>query len=420
MAPPMDAAMHQPAPTLPQHAEAQRVASLHAYGILDTPREAVFDDITRIASAICEVPIAVVNLIDAERQWFKSEIGLGVRETPLATSICAHAILEHDYLEVPDTTLDPRFSHNPLVTGEPRLRFYAGALLRTPDGQALGTVCVLDTVPRALGLRQVETLRALARQVMAQLELRKMLAASEALNLHRARVMATVGHDLKSPLRAAMYALAKLRADGIETQRPRLDAAQAELNLIEQKFAELVGAATGKAGVTPPTLSDTPIQPVFDALARAWHRAAERKGIALRFVDTDALACSNASLLETLLGNLAGNAIKYTPRGGRVRFECSADAESVRIQVSDTGIGMEPSRVEDYFGAFTQAEPTSEGLGVGLWIVRQTADVLGASVRIESQLGAGSQVCVALPAAGAPADGLRQAERPANERFADA
>lgn len=390
--------MHQPAPTLPQQAETQRVASLHAYGILDTPREAVFDDITRIASAICEVPIAVVNLIDAERQWFKSEIGLGVRETPLATSICAHAILEHDYLEVPDTTQDPRFAHNPLVTGEPRLRFYAGALLKTPDGQPLGTVCVLDTTPRALTLSQVETLRALARQVMAQLELRRMLASSEALNRHRARVMATVGHDLKSPLRAAMYALTKLRADDIEAQRPRLDAAQAELSLIEQKFGELMGAATGMAGVTPPQLSDTPIQPVFDALARAWHRAAERKGIVLEVEATDAVARSNASLLETLLGNLAGNAIKYTPRGGRVRIACVAGDEGVRIEVSDTGIGMEPSRVEAYFGAFTQAEPASEGLGVGLWIVRQTADVLAASVAIDSQLGAGSKVTVVLPA----------------------
>ncbi|MEE7561445.1 GAF domain-containing protein, partial [Xanthomonas sp. Kuri4-2] len=203
--------MPSPAPQLSPHAEARRLASLRAYGILDTPREAVFDDITRIASMVCQTPISVVNLIDAERQWFKSEVGLGVRETPLESSICAHAILQHDFLEVADTTLDERFAANPLVVGAPGLRFYAGALLKTPDGLPIGTVCVLDTRPRVLDEAQAETLRALARQVMAQLELRKMLAASDELNRNRARVLATAGHDLKGPLRSALYAISRAR-----------------------------------------------------------------------------------------------------------------------------------------------------------------------------------------------------------------
>lgn len=178
--------MHQPAAKLPAHTESRRIESLRAYGILDTPVEAVFEDITRIASAVCQTPISVINLVDADRQWFKSEVGLGVRETPLETSICAHAILEHDFLEVPDTTRDARFSSNPLVTGDPGLRFYAGALLKTPDGLPLGTVCVLDTEPRTLTPEQVDTLRALSRQVMAQLELRRLLAEAHAVGEHRA------------------------------------------------------------------------------------------------------------------------------------------------------------------------------------------------------------------------------------------
>src|SRR5882757_6300605 len=130
--------------------EAERLQALRSYGILDTAVEPAFDDITRIASYVCQTPISVVNLIDEGRQWFKSEIGLGARQTPLDSSICAHAILEHSFLEVPDTTRDPRFACNPLVTGAPHLRFYAGALLRTPDGLPLGTVFVLDTKPRVL------------------------------------------------------------------------------------------------------------------------------------------------------------------------------------------------------------------------------------------------------------------------------
>ncbi|MFO7649665.1 diguanylate cyclase [Halomonas campaniensis] len=151
--------------------EHQRLQALADYRILDTPEEPVFDDIVELASLICEAPIAVINFIDCHRQWFKSEKGLGVRETPLDISICAHAILQPGLFIVPDTTQDPRFANNPLVTGEPYLRFYAGALLESRDGYPLGTLCVLDYQPRDLTQRQCFALQTLANQVMAHLEL---------------------------------------------------------------------------------------------------------------------------------------------------------------------------------------------------------------------------------------------------------
>ena len=156
-----------------------RLAALASYDILDTPPERDFDDVAELASEICGTPIAVVNLIDAERQFFKAEVGLGVRSTPLESSFCAKAILEEDFLVVPDATKDPRFDCNPLVTGEPGLRFYAGALLKTDEGYAIGTVCVLDFQARTLSALQEKTLRVLARQVMKQLELRKSLKARD-------------------------------------------------------------------------------------------------------------------------------------------------------------------------------------------------------------------------------------------------
>lgn len=152
--------------------EAARLAALASYDVLDTPRERDFDDVAELASQICGTPVAVVNLIGEGRQFFKAEVGLGVRETPLDTSFCARAILEDEFLLVPDATKDARFACNPLVTGEPHLRFYAGALLKTDEGHALGTVCVLDYAPRELTELQAKTLRLLARQVMKQLELR--------------------------------------------------------------------------------------------------------------------------------------------------------------------------------------------------------------------------------------------------------
>lgn len=158
--------------------EPERLAALERYAILDTPREPQFDDVVHLAADIFGAPIAVVNLIASGRQWFKAEVGIGADELPLDVSICAHAILQRGLFIVPDTTQDERFACNPLVTGEPRLRFYAGALLETPDGLPLGTLCVLDTQPRPEGItpRQRMTLEVLARQVVTQLELRRALA----------------------------------------------------------------------------------------------------------------------------------------------------------------------------------------------------------------------------------------------------
>ncbi|MEA2856089.1 MAG: hypothetical protein QOH98_410, partial [Methylobacteriaceae bacterium] len=161
--------------------EAQRLEALESYGILDTPPEAAFDDVSKLAAQICDAPIALVSLVGKERQWFKSELGFGMQETPRSVSICATAIRQKDLLVVPDLSQDPRFRDNPLVTGAPHVRFYAGAVLRTPEGLPLGTVCVLDREPRPQGLKegQAFTLRVLARQVMTQLQLRRAITERE-------------------------------------------------------------------------------------------------------------------------------------------------------------------------------------------------------------------------------------------------
>ena len=163
------------APAAPAWSEATRLAALDRYGILDTPLEAAFDAIVRLVADLLDAPIAAVNFIARDRQWFKAEIGLGVRQMPLDDSICKFALLESNVMVVPDTTLDPRFACNPLVTGAPGLRFYAGVLLRTPEGIPLGTLCVLDLRPRPDGItvQQRLALRTLGDQIMALLELRR-------------------------------------------------------------------------------------------------------------------------------------------------------------------------------------------------------------------------------------------------------
>ena len=153
--------------------EVKRLKVLWEYEVLDTVPEEMFDDLTELAARICKAPVAMISLVDENRQWFKSKVGITVEETSRDISFCGHAINQSDLFIVPDATLDKRFARNPLVTSPPKIRFYAGAPLITPDGYALGALCVIDQVPRELLPDQKEALRILARHVVSQLELRR-------------------------------------------------------------------------------------------------------------------------------------------------------------------------------------------------------------------------------------------------------
>ncbi|EDX84325.1 GAF domain protein [Synechococcus sp. PCC 7335] len=153
--------------------ESARIEALQQYNILDTADEQTYDDITSLAAFICDVPIALISLVDKDRQWFKSKVGISVRETPRDVSFCAHAILTKDITIVKDARDDARFSDNPLVTCAPNIRFYAGVPLITASGHPLGTLCVIDHQPKELSEVQRRTLIALARQIVVQLELHR-------------------------------------------------------------------------------------------------------------------------------------------------------------------------------------------------------------------------------------------------------
>src|SRR4029453_16256729 len=157
--------------------EEERLEALHELEILDTDPQSEFDDLALIASEIFGTPVAGISLIDRDRQWFKSAVGFQAKETPRDVAFCPHATLQRNLLIVSDALDDPRFSTNPLVKIDPKIRFYAGAPLRTSDGHAVGTICVIDRTPRQLTEQQENALRALSRQVEAQIELRRRLIA---------------------------------------------------------------------------------------------------------------------------------------------------------------------------------------------------------------------------------------------------
>ena len=162
-------------PTPASTTDRARVAALQKYAILDSEPEQAFDDLTLLAAYICKTPIALISLVDEDRQWFKSKVGMSLSETPREIAFCHTAIQQSEVMVVPDTLQDERFRNNPLVVSEPRIRFYAGAPLITEEGYALGTLCVVDRTPRDFGVDQKEVLQALGRLVLAQLEFRRNL-----------------------------------------------------------------------------------------------------------------------------------------------------------------------------------------------------------------------------------------------------
>ena len=326
-------------------AEEYRLGALRSYGILDTPREADFDEVVKVTSAICGTPISVINLIDEGRQWFKAEVGLGVRETPIESSICAHAILQPDLFIVPDTTLDSRFCDNALVVGDPHLRFYAGALLETPEGFPLGTVCVLDYKPRQLDETQKAFLRLMAHQVMKLLELRRINAAehiarmqAEELVKENQTLMREGDHRLMNSLQLVQSMLALQSRGASEEARAQLDMAGNRVLAIATVHRQL--HLTG-------SLEEVEIDAFLHRLCESLKHTAPSQIAAINVTaDNVVLRSEVASGLGLLVAELVTNSFKYAyavGERGTVAVDFKQTADGWRLEVSDEGQGLPPN-----------------------------------------------------------------------------
>jgi two-component sensor histidine kinase len=314
----------------PHPRQQDRLRALHSYEILDSDREVEFDEIVKLAAAACGTAISVVNFIDAERQWFKAETGLGVRETPLATSICSHVILESDFVEIRDTLSDPRMADNPLCCGDPGLRFYAGALLKTAEGLPLGTLCVLDYEPRVLTPLQRDTIRVLASQVMARLELRKSLR-------HAAVLRQEVDHRVKNSLQslASLVRLMGQAADNDDTVRT-LTTVRSRIEAVSRMHEILYRTDAG---------------PVIDLGEYARNLGHQFNLLAPENVTVEvecpafSVTSSEAVAVGTLMNEFVANAFKHAfpdGRAGRVRVQADAPAAdgSIVVTCADDGVGI--------------------------------------------------------------------------------
>lgn len=264
--------MTAPIPT----AEAERLRVLYQYEILDTIAERAFDDLTALASAICETPIATISLIDKDRQWFKSAVGLTATETPREVSFCAHAIAGSEIMQVRDATLDARFANNPFVTADPSIRFYAGAPLVTPERHAIGTLCVIDRVPRTLTPAQEQALEILSRQVVSMLEFRRAL-----LNLTR---LESEREESNQQLRLFGSALNQT-SDAVMITTGQLNLPGPQIVFVNPAFTAMTGYSTSEViGETPRILQGARTDRAqLDCLRRALSNGERFDGEAINY-----------------------------------------------------------------------------------------------------------------------------------------
>ncbi|MGF1493857.1 MAG: GAF domain-containing sensor histidine kinase [Microcoleaceae cyanobacterium] len=423
--------------------EMERLEVLESYQILDTPPEKEYDDLTKLASGFCNTPIALVSLIDRERQWFKSRIGLEVTETSRELAFCAHAICQPGkLLIIPDTFEDERFFNHPLVTSEPHIRFYAGTTLLTPDGHALGTLCVIDRIPRTLTSGQVEAMEVLGRQVASQMELRLQLfhlqrtqaqliekttalsAARESVdsaNRAKSEFLANVSHELRTPPKTILGMTKSLQE---QIFGPLTDRQLQALQVIECNSSHLLGLVNSILEVTEIETGEiklnrapTVIASLCESSLSLARGQARQKYVCLKTIIHQVPdLCIDEKLICQALTHLLNNAVKFTPEGGQVTLEVSYNKELsdlglgpvsneslgiLQIDVVDTGIGIAPEDLNQIFRPFSRIDNSQNrkrnGVGLGLALVKRIVELHDGQIQVDSKIGVGSHFKITLP-----------------------
>lgn len=395
------------APSIP-HNEIQRLEELRELNILDSLPEKSFDDIARLASYICNVPVALISLVDHDTQYFKSSIGLSLTSTPRELSFCGHAINHPDKVfEITDATKDDRFKDNPLVTGDPRIVFYTGVPLVSDNGHALGTLCVIDHKPNKLNEAQTQALASLAGQVLKLLELhhnnqelekRNAQVKQYAEQMEAFAYMAS--HDLKEPLRTIRtfsenlerHHSDQLNQKGKQFLHFTVDAARRMTRLID----ELMNYA--KAGEEQPG-EVIPFTQVMQDFLQLHQENIEEKQASIHYDRYETMQVPS-NISSVVLRNLMLNAIKYVPveRHPIVSVEANETADQWIFTVTDNGVGIAAGDQEKIFLPFQRIKNGKEkGYGFGLAACKKMLEKHGGTITVNSTPGKGSRFEVRIP-----------------------
>jgi len=389
-------------PTPPDN-EKQRLEALESYQIMDSLPEEDFDELTKMASQICGTPIALITLVDNSRQWFKSKLGIDVQQTPRAHAFCAHTIIDPSgVMVVSNAKEDQRFAENPLVTGDPNIAFYAGISLLTPEGMPMGSLCVIDTIPRTLDEQQLWSLKVLGKQVIAQMELRKkLLLLCETnnrlveTNQFMQQFATAAAHDIKNPL-STISMSSELLVRHLN-------------NSGDQKGIKLASTSLNSAKTLGKLINDMLDYSIRPEILTVQHETIELDGflhktvamlsipenVQISYPEKKIRINTSAIALQQIMINLLTNSIRYNDKQiCLIQIDCVIDDDIAKITVSDNGMGIRKEELERIFQRNvtlnTSDRFAQSGTGIGLATVKLLVEKLGGEISVQSTPGIGS------------------------------
>ncbi|MFP5040633.1 ATP-binding protein [Parasediminibacterium sp. JCM 36343] len=392
--------------------EQQRLWELYNYEIMDTPPEEEFDEIVKLASQICNVPISLISLVETSRQWFKAKVGIEASETAREISFCGHAIASNEEIfEVGDASQDYRFFDNPFVTNEPNVRFYAGVPLINKNGIKLGTLCVINSVPQHLTDDQSFALKVLARQVIKLLDLRlnnKALTAQKIRLKQQAemqnRIISIIAHDVRSPV-ASLKQIVEFNNNNILSDveaKELMQVAEVHLDGTLDLLSDLL--EWGRLQINAHNCEYKQIdlyKMIEEKFQRLYAGSSIKQNKLVNLVDKDLVICTDPNALRFIIRNLLSNANKFTEKG-IITIYAQREKDKVLISISDTGVGMDEKTSNRLFDGggkrSTLGTHKEKGSGLGLLFTKDFIDMLGGTITIKSTKSKGTTFYIELKA----------------------